>query len=151
MAAEGPRRRAPRRHGMAAALRLTLAAAVRVVDRVHRRAAHGRTLALPAASARLAAGDVLVVDVADLADRRAARQRHPAHLARGHAQDAVALVLRDELHARAGAPRQLPALARLQLDVVDERAGRDVLERQSVSGFDVGARTGLDGRADSQP
>src|SRR4051794_4232286 len=35
------RRHAPRGDGMAAALRLALAAAVRVVDRVHRRAAHG--------------------------------------------------------------------------------------------------------------
>src|SRR5207248_3474871 len=55
------RRHAPRRHGMAAALRLALAAAVRVVDGVHRSAAHGRALALPAAAARLPAGDVLVV------------------------------------------------------------------------------------------
>src|SRR5205085_11166733 len=152
--AAGPlpeRGHAPRRHGMAAALRLALAAAVRMVDRVHGGAAHGRALALPAAAASLPAGDVLVVDVADLADRGAAGERHAAHLARGQAQDAVALVLRDELHAGAGAPRHLAALARLQLDVVDERAGRDVLERQRVPGLDVGARTRLDRRADAQP
>src|SRR5439155_290489 len=98
MATEHPRRRelaelvadhrhAPWRHRMAAALRLALAAAVRMVDRVHRRAAHRRALAAPAAAAGLAAGDVLVVDVADLADGRPARQRNAAHLARGQAQD----------------------------------------------------------------
>src|SRR5581483_8972045 len=48
---------------------------------VHRRAADGRALALPAAAAGLAARDVLMVDVADLADGRAARERHAAHLA----------------------------------------------------------------------
>src|SRR5439155_503389 len=69
---------APGRHRMAPALRLALAAAVRVVDRVHRRAAHGRPLAAPAAPARLAARDVLVVDVADLPNGGAARERHPA-------------------------------------------------------------------------
>src|SRR5581483_1404435 len=63
------RRHAPRRHRMAAALGLALAAAVRVVDRVHRGAADRGPLALPAAAAGLAPVDVLVVDVADLADR----------------------------------------------------------------------------------
>src|SRR5205823_3597435 len=76
------RRHAPGRDRVPAALRLPLAAAVRVVDGVHRRAAHGRALPLPAAAARLAAGDVLVVDVADLADRRPAGQRHAPQLAR---------------------------------------------------------------------
>src|SRR5205807_9386738 len=98
---------------VAAALRLALAAAVRVVDRVHRGAANGGALALPATAAGFPAGDVLVVDVADLADRRAAGQRNAAHLARGETQHAVALVLGHELDARAGAPSQLAALAGL--------------------------------------
>src|SRR6476620_6347554 len=74
---------APGGDRMPAALRLALAAAVRMVDRVHRRSADGRALPLPAAPARLAAGDVLVVDVSDLPDGRAAGQRNAAHLARG--------------------------------------------------------------------
>src|SRR6476661_8071270 len=93
------RRNSPRRDRMAAALRLALAAAVRVVDRVHRRAAHGRALALPAVAARLAPVDVLVVDVADLADGRAARQEDAAHLARRQPEHGVRAVLRDELDA----------------------------------------------------
>src|SRR5512133_3129770 len=64
------RRHAPRRDRVAAALGLALAAAVRVVDGVHRGAAHGRALAQPATPAGLAAGDVFVVEVADLSDRR---------------------------------------------------------------------------------
>src|ERR1700726_4260791 len=74
------RRHAPRGDRVPAALRLALAAAVRVVDRVHRRAAHRRPLAEPAAAAGLAAGDVAVVDVADLTDRRAAGEQDAAHL-----------------------------------------------------------------------
>src|SRR5207244_9261424 len=124
------RRHAPRCDRMAAALRLALAARVRVVDRVHRGAAHRRPLALPAAAAGLPAGDVLMIEVADLADGRPARERHAPHLAGGQTEHTVALVLGDELDARAGASGELAAFAGLELDVVDERPGRDVLERQ---------------------
>src|SRR5512146_1447829 len=107
--AEG--RHAPRGDRVAAALRLALAAAVRVVDGVHRGAAHRRALAAPAAAAGLAARDVLVVDVADLTDRRAARERHAAHLPGGKAQHRKAGILSDELDSRArraGHLRSLP-------------------------------------------
>src|SRR5579884_560057 len=142
------RRHAPGRDRVAAALRLPLAAAVRVVDGVHRGAAHGRTLAEPAAAARLADRDVAVLDVPDLADGRAAGEEHAAHLARRQPQRRVAAVLRDELHARAGRARHLAALPGLQLDVVHERARRDVLERERVPRLDVGADARLDDRAD---
>src|SRR4051812_46977576 len=124
------RRHAPRGDRVAAALRLALAAAVRVVDGVHRGAAHGRALALPTAPAGLPDRDVLVVDVADLPDGRTARERPTPHLARREAQHRVRAVLRDELHTRAGRARHLRAAAGLQLDVVHERACRDVLERE---------------------
>src|SRR5262249_60195601 len=74
------RRHAPGGDRVAAALRLALAAAVRVVNRVHRRAAHRRALAQPAAAAGLADGDVLVVGVPDLPDRGATDQRYAAQL-----------------------------------------------------------------------
>src|SRR5439155_11095161 len=73
------RRDAPRRDRVPPALRLALAAAVRMVDRVHRRAAHGRALAEPPAAAGLPDRDVRVVGVPDLTDRRAAGQQYPAH------------------------------------------------------------------------
>src|SRR5262249_49361465 len=63
---------APWRDGVAAALGLALATAVRVVDRVHGGAAHGRALALPARATGLAAGLVGVRDVRELPDRGAA-------------------------------------------------------------------------------
>src|SRR5438552_3285113 len=58
--------------GMPASFGSTLATAVRMVDRVHRRAAHMRSPAEPAVSSRLAKIDVHVVGVADHADRRPA-------------------------------------------------------------------------------
>jgi hypothetical protein len=51
---------------MAAAGRLAFTAAERVIDRVHRDAAHVRPLTHPAAPARFADRHVLVIDVADL-------------------------------------------------------------------------------------
>src|SRR5439155_13728405 len=141
----------PRRHRMPAALRLSLAAAVRVVDGVHRGPAHRRPLALPPAAPRLAARDVLVVDVADLSHGSAAFEGDAAHLTGGEAQDAEPLVLGDELHARTGASGQLSAFARLQLDVVHQRTGGDVLERQRVPRLDVSRRARLDGGTDAQP
>src|ERR671936_3047534 len=144
------RRHAPRRHRVTPALRLALAATVWVVDGVHRRAAYGRPLPLPPAAPGLAAGHVLVIHVTDLPDRRATRDGNAAHLARRQTQHAVPLVLRDELDARTGAARELAALPRLQLDVVDERARRDVRERQRIARPDVGPGARLDGRADAQ-
>src|SRR5262249_54361153 len=110
------RRHSPRCHRVTAALRLALAAAVRVVDRVHRRAADCGALAEPAATAGLPAGDIAVVDVAHLPDGGAAGKQHPSHLTRGQAERRVAGVLGDELDAGAGRARHLPALAGLQLD-----------------------------------
>src|SRR5215218_10417600 len=115
-------RHAPRSHRVAAALRLALAPAVRMVDRVHGGAAHGRALSAPAAATGLTPGDVLVVDVPDLADRGPAGQRDSPHLAGGQAEHAVPVVLRHELDTGACAAGHLAAPARLELDVVDERA-----------------------------
>src|SRR6185295_1498801 len=65
------RRHAARRLRNVAALRATLATAHWMGDRVHRDAADARPDAEPALAAGLAERLVLVVDVADLADRRA--------------------------------------------------------------------------------
>src|SRR5690349_14850727 len=71
------RRLSPRRHRVAVAAR---AAAERVVDRVHRLAAHRRADAAPAVRAGLADLAQVVFLVADFADRRAAVHVHAADL-----------------------------------------------------------------------
>src|SRR5947208_15477661 len=73
------RRHAPRGDRMAAALRLALAAAVRVIDRVHRRATHGRALAEPTVPAGLADRHVAVLDVPDLTHARRAGEQPAPH------------------------------------------------------------------------
>src|ERR1039458_4937592 len=78
-----PRRLAPRGHRMTAARGLALAAAVRVVHRVHAHAAVGRANALPAVASGLADGYILMVRVAYLANGRHALGQHFAGLAGG--------------------------------------------------------------------
>src|SRR6478672_6596720 len=109
---------------MAAARGLAFTTAERVVDRVHRDAADVRTLAEPAAAPGLADRDVLVIEIADLADRGEALHVDLADLARRHLDRRVVAFLGDQLHRRSGAARDLSALARSQLDVVEQRAER---------------------------
>ena len=49
---------------------------------------------------------------------------HPADFARHQAQQRVIAVAADDLGVGAGGARQLTALARLHLDIVDQRADR---------------------------
>ena len=121
---------------------LALAAAVRMVDRVHNRTADRGANAHPALAAGLADLDVGVLGVAHLADGGAAGDEHAAHLGRGHAQDGVALPSLPMSWMRCRRNADSGALARLQLHVVDQRTDGDVRQRQSVARLDVGFRTG---------
>src|SRR5439155_10614718 len=116
-------RLAPRGDRMAPARRLAFAAAMRMVDRVHRDATHRRPPAEPAIAAGLADHDVLVIGVRHRADRRPAFGAHHAHFARGHAQEGIALVAPDQLNIGSGRAGELTALAWLHLDIVDDRPG----------------------------
>src|SRR4051812_47514980 len=141
----------PRAHRVATAGGLALTATVRVVDRVHRHAADGRALALPAHAAGLAPVDVGLLGVADLADRRAAARVDVADLAGRHAQLRVRAVLGDELHRGARRAGDLGATAGADLDGVHDGADRDVAQRQAVARLDVGRRPVLDAVALAQP
>src|SRR5436190_2386660 len=145
------RRHAPRRDRVAAGRRGTLAAAVRVVDRVHRGAARLRPHAEVALAAGLAHGDVLMVGVADRAHGRAAQLADHPHLAGGQAQRRHAALAGHQLDAGAGAARELSTTAGLELDVVDDGADRDAQQRQRVADGDVGQRARLHRHADLQP
>src|SRR5215831_13843154 len=131
---------APRRHRVIA-LALALASAHRMVDGIHDGAAHRRPEALPAHPAGLPHRHVLVVEVADLADGRHAVEPHLAHLARGQLDVGVVALLGEELREGARAPAELPALAGLELQVVDQGPERDVADGQRVAREDVRLRT----------
>src|SRR4051812_25431876 len=127
-----------RRRTTAGALAFT--AAQRVVDGVHRHAAALGPLAEPAALARLADREQLVLGVPDLADRRQAAAVHQPHLRRAEAERDVLALLGHDLRARAGGPGELAALPDLELDVVHRRTERDFRERQRVARPAVRAR-----------
>ena len=126
----------------------TFAAAVRMVYRVHSYAAIRRTNAQPARTTRLADCDVLVVKVADLSDCCAAVDVNFAHFARRHTDCCVNTLFSHELSRRARTANELPALADFEFDIVNHGADRNVFERQSVAGFDVGFGSRFDFIAD---
>src|SRR5690606_14855160 len=108
-----------RPHGVTATGAVTLAAAHRVVVRVLGAPTRDRAVAHPAVAAGLADDHGVVLGVAELADRGAAVDRDLPHLARRQLDGRVRALLRHELDDRARGPPELPALAGLQLDVVD--------------------------------
>src|SRR5512143_1408063 len=141
---------APRRCRMASSRGLALAAAHRVVDRVHRDAAVVRLPSEPAVAAGLADGNVLVLEVSDLADRGVAVHTHAPELARRHTEERVRSLLRHELSAGPRRAGHLAAAARLEFHVVHDRAERDRLQRKRVSDDDVDRRARDDRLADGE-
>ena len=127
---------------------LALATAVRVVDRVHDGTADGRAHVHVTLTAGLADDDVGVIGVADLTDGGAAGNEDAAHLGGRHTDDSVLALLTHQLAGVTGRTGDSSALARLELDGVDERTDGDVGEGQSVARLDVGVRTGHDGLTD---
>src|SRR2546430_15315091 len=90
-------REAPRRDRMSAARRAALAAAMRVVYRVHRHAAIVRHAAHPALASSLADRNVHVVRIGHRADGRHAAAVHQALLGRVETQDDMLAVAADDL------------------------------------------------------
>ena len=130
---------APRRTRVPAARALALAAAHGVVDRVHRDAAHVRALALPARAAGLADAHVLVLEVADLADRRLAHLMWTMRISPLTACAAWRTCPRAPSagrRPRPPAPSGHPCLPSARR--VDDRTERDVRERHRVAGADLG-------------
>src|SRR5262245_14370427 len=127
---------------------LAFAAAVRMVDGVLRDAAHRRPNAAPALRAGLSDLAQVVLVVADFADGGTAIHVHFSHLARAQAHRHVLALASDELHGGAGATSELRAFAGLHLDAMDQRADRNVLQRQRAAGFDRGVGTRDDRVAD---
>src|SRR5262245_29173640 len=137
-------RRSPGADRMPAAGGLPLASAHGVVHRVHRHAAVVRPAAEVAGTPRLAERHVLVLEVADLPDCRAAVHVDPPELARRQPQLRVVAFLREELGRGPGGAGHLRPAAPPQLDRVDHDPGRDVPQRQGVADEDVGVGAAQD-------
>ncbi len=142
---------APRADRIALGAGPALAAAVRVIDRVHRHAAHRRTDAAPALRAGLADRAQVVLFVADLADGGAAIDVHLADLARAQPQLRVVAFARQQLHRGARRARDLRTLAGLHLHAMNRGADRDVAQRQRVADLDRSIQAAHQLRAGGQP
>ena len=112
------------------AFNASLSAAVRMVDRVHRHAAHRRTPPMPPGSPRFAVRDVLVVEVTDLAYRGHAIQTEFSNFTRRQLDQRNIAFLAEQLRRAARGANDLGTLAGLQLQVVQLRSGRDEPDRQ---------------------
>ena len=121
-----------------------------MVVRVHRDTARLRTTSEPAAAAGLADGDVLMLEIADLTDRRTAIDMHAADLAGRHTKECVIAFLCHELRGCARTADELRTLANLELNGMDHRAERDILQRKRVARLDVSLSTRLHNIADLQ-
>ena len=81
---------------------------------------------------------VLVIDVADLTDRRAAAHVDESHLTAGHAHLRVRALLGEQLRGGTGAANQLTTAPELDLEVVDRRPEGDVRDGQRAARADFG-------------
>src|SRR5262249_53736230 len=134
------RRLAPRCLWLAADWRAALTAAVRVVHRVHHRAAHVRAPTQVTRAPGLANAHVLVIQVAHLPDGRHALDVDQALLAGGEADLGVVAGLPQELRRAARAAHQLAAAAGVELDIVDDCTGGNVAQRQGIAHPDLRLR-----------
>src|SRR3989344_6666127 len=112
---------------------LALAAAVRVVDGVHRRAADRRADAHPARAARLTDDDEIVLLVTHRADRGVAEVGHFADFSRRELHLRVAGVVRDHFGEVARGTDKARTRAGREFDVVDEGADGNLPERHTIT------------------
>src|SRR6266568_3042070 len=130
------RQHPPGAYGMLPCRGLPLSAAMRVVDWIHRNAAHGGPHSAPAHAPGLADRFQAVLLVADLADGGAAVDVHLTDLARTQPQLRVAALSRKQLNRGTRGARELRAPAGLHLDAVNRGADRDVPQRQGIARLD---------------
>src|SRR3954466_5875288 len=124
---------APRRLRHATDRRLRLTTTVGVVTRRHHHATHRRAPAHAALVAGATDLAVLMFDVAELTDGRAAAQLHDANPARRQTDLRVLAFLRDQLRHPARRAHELRTATGLELDAVDRRTRRNVFEWEAVA------------------
>ena len=115
-----------------------------MVDWIHGNTAIVRPLAQPARTAGFPERDVFVFNVPDLADCRHALHLNSPYLTRRQLEQRDPRFLRHQLRLCASRPRHLAAFAGSKFDIVNDRAGRNVLQGKRIAGQDVGIRAGAD-------
>jgi len=127
---------------MAATRSATLTTTMRVIDRVHGNTADVRAEAQPTGTTSLTEADVLLVGIRHGADGGHAFATDHPQLAGSETQLSVALVLTDQLDVGAGGASHLATLASLQLDIMNNGAHRNILQRQGIARLNVDALAG---------
>ena len=112
-------------------------AAVRVIDRVHGNAAADRSDTQPTRTAGFAERSVLVIRIGNGADRSQTLFAYDSQFARAELQLGITGILTDNLGIATGRTDQLPAFAGFKLNVVNNRTDRHVLQRHSITRFNV--------------
>src|SRR5438270_10255367 len=103
-------------------LRSSFAAAMRMINGIHRRTAHMGSLPEPSAASGLADRDILVFDVAGLPDGGATLGQHHALFSRWEFEQGKLALLGHKLSLSTGAARQLRTFARPHFNRVDHSA-----------------------------
>src|SRR5215217_2415275 len=119
-----------------------LAAAMRMVTRVHCRPADRWAPPTMPVATGLSNNDIFVVDVADLSQGCHAVEVDQPHLSRRHPHLRVVIRLCHQLCRCSGRAAHLTALTRIQFDVVDLRPSRNVAQRYGIASPDWRIWTG---------
>src|SRR5713226_669061 len=132
------------------ALDLAFAASVRMIHGIHGHAANGWLFPVPPRAAGFSISFVLMVEVADLADRGHALHGKLASLAGRQLHKREVAFLAQQLRRAARGTYHLPAAPGIQFKVMHHRAGRNVLELQRIARKNVRALAGRNRRAHFQ-
>src|SRR6266700_1218275 len=141
------RRESPRRLRMIT-LDLAFASAVRMIHGIHGHTANRGPDAAPARTSRFSERFVLMVKVADLANRGHALHGEFAYFAGRQLDQRDFAFLAQELRRTARRANHLTAAPGIQLEVVHHRARRDVFELQRIARKNVRAFAGGNRGAD---
>src|SRR5258707_7034954 len=132
-------------------LDLAFSSAVRMIHSVHGHAAHGGLDAAPPGASGLAKRFILMIKVANLANRGHAIDGKLAHFAAWHLDQREVAFFAEQLRRATCRANGVSAASRVQLEVVHHRAGRNVANLQRVAGKNVRAFAGLHRGADFKP
>ena len=122
--------------------RLTFTTAVGVIVGVHDRTTNCRSDALVTGASSLTEVNVLVIDVAYLADSSHALSSDLSHFTGRKSYECVLIFLTHELSHVACCSYELSALAGIKLKVVNEGTYRDISKCKCVTGLDISIGTG---------
>ena len=114
-----------------------LAAAVRVIARVHYGTSDGRSDTQMSGLTGFTDSDNLVVEVTDLTDSRLTFDGNVSHFAAGKFESGKSALFRHKLSSHTRASRKLSALTRLKFDIVYHSTYGDIFEGKAVADLNI--------------